>query len=189
MTETMVQTERLRVVRPDMGRAAEGLAYMLENRGHLAPWSHFYPDSFELDGWKRRLDRQAEEEASGRGLHRWVETLEHPGLVAGMLSFTNVVQGTQSGCDLGYSLGAEHQGHGLMYEALSVVIPLAVRTLALHRVKACYVPENARSAALLRRLGFEIEGYARDMLWINGGWRDHVITSLILPGAQPPSAP
>ena len=38
----------------------------------------------------------------------------------------------------------------------------------LHRIQANYVPRNERSGGLLRRLGFVVEGYARDYLLLNG---------------------
>ncbi|MFD2447620.1 GNAT family N-acetyltransferase [Vogesella fluminis] len=66
-----------------------------------------------------------------------------------------------------------------MREAVEAVIAFAFGTLKLHRVQANYQPENERSAALLKRLGFQIEGHARDYLFLNGAWRDHVLTSLI----------
>lgn len=44
---------------------------------------------------------------------------------------------------------------------------------------ANYLPQNQRSAALLKRLGFSVEGYARDYLKINGEWQDHILTSLV----------
>ncbi len=37
------------------------------------------------------------------------------------------------------------------------------------------------AAALLARLGFEKEGYAKDYLLIDGQWRDHVLTALTTP--------
>jgi ribosomal-protein-alanine N-acetyltransferase len=43
---------------------------------------------------------------------------------------------------------------------------------------ANYIPTNERSGLLLKRLGFAVEGYARDYLLINGQWRDHVLTAL-----------
>ena len=43
---------------------------------------------------------------------------------------------------------------------------------------AAYLPHNQRSANLLKRLGFVVEGYACDYLMINGQWQDHILTSL-----------
>lgn len=51
---------------------------------------------------------------------------------------------------------------------------------------ANYVPTNERSGRLLRRLGFTVEGYARDYLFIDGAWRDHVLTSLTNPAVNQP---
>ena len=47
---------------------------------------------------------------------------------------------------------------------------------------ANYRPENDRSRKLLERLGFVREGLARDYLFIDGAWRDHVLTALTNPG-------
>jgi ribosomal-protein-alanine N-acetyltransferase len=51
--------------------------------------------------------------------------------------------------------------------------------LGLHRVEANYQPNNERSGRLLRALGFTVEGYARAYLYIDGEWRDHVLTAKI----------
>ena len=65
-----------------------------------------------------------------------------------------------------------------MYEALTAAIDYVFTDLKLHRIMANYIPVNERSARLLRRLGFTVEGYARDYLFIAGEWRDHILTSL-----------
>ena len=43
------------------------------------------------------------------------------------------------------------------------------------------MPHNRRSAAVLRRTGFIVEGCARDCLLINGRWEDHVLTAITNP--------
>jgi [ribosomal protein S5]-alanine N-acetyltransferase len=84
---------------------------------------------------------------------------------------------------LGYSIDAAHEGRGLMREALDAVLTDAFGPrVGLHRVQANVRPENTRSLALLERLGFEREGLAREYLFIDGAWRDHVMTALRAPG-------
>ncbi len=89
-----------------------------------------------------------------------------------MANFSNVVRGSFHACYLGYSIGEKWQGQGLMFEALTSAIRYMQRTQHIHRIMANYMPHNQRSGALLARLGFEKEGYAKDYLLIDGQWRD-----------------
>ena len=84
-------------------------------------------------------------------------------------------------CDLGYAIDQAHEGQGLMQEVVAAGIDYLFRERGLHRIMASYMPANRRSGALLARLGFEQEGYARDYLMINGRWEDHILTALLNP--------
>jgi ribosomal-protein-alanine N-acetyltransferase len=66
-----------------------------------------------------------------------------------------------------------------MYEALTAAIKYGFEELNLHRVMANYMPTNERSGKLLGRLGFTVEGYARNYLRLAGDWKDHILTALI----------
>ena len=76
------------------------------------------------------------------------------------------------------------QGKGYMTEGLKSAIDYVFQELNLHRVMANYMPHNQRSGNVLKRLGFVVEGYARDYLLINGKWQDHILTSLTNPHWQ-----
>ncbi|MBV8490905.1 MAG: GNAT family N-acetyltransferase [Candidatus Eremiobacteraeota bacterium] len=106
--------------------------------------------------------------------------------IAGWVEFTNVVRGVFQSCAMGYKLDRMMQGHGYMTEATRAGIDYLFNEQHLHRVSAAYMPHNQRSAAVLRRLGFSIEGTAKSYLFINGQWRDHVLTSLINAREAPP---
>ena len=49
----------------------------------------------------------------------------------------------------------------------------------LHRIMPNYVPSNKRSEKLLTKLGFVREGLAKDYLFINGKWENHILTALV----------
>ena len=68
-----------------------------------------------------------------------------------------------------------------MHEVVTAGIDYLFGERGLHRIMAGYMPANLRSGALLERLGFEREGYAKDYLMINGRWEDHVLTALLNP--------
>jgi ribosomal-protein-alanine N-acetyltransferase len=64
-----------------------------------------------------------------------------------------------------------------MREGLEASIQHVFSVVGLHRVQASYRPTNERSGALLRRLGFDVEGYARDYICLDGAWRDSIVTA------------
>jgi ribosomal-protein-alanine N-acetyltransferase len=106
--------------------------------------------------------------------------------VLGIVAFSNIVRGPLHSCFLGYALAERQQGKGLMTEALRLGIRYMFDEMHLHRISANYLPHNTPSAAVLKRLGFTVEGYARDYLRIDGRWQDHILTSLLDPDWTPP---
>jgi [ribosomal protein S5]-alanine N-acetyltransferase len=188
-------TARTWLVLPGEDEAGAVLRYYQENREHLERWSPPLPDDFyTLRYWRKRLDHARREYAEDRALRLIIcerdEPEREPGArrVIGTCSFTDIVRGPSQACKLGYGLARTHEGRGLMAEALRAALDFAFETLALHRVEANYMPSNERSGALLRRLGFDVVGYARDYLFISGAWRDHILTALTNPKPRPPGA-
>lgn len=98
------------------------------------------------------------------------------------ISFSGIVHDEFQACWLGYRMDRSLEGRGLMHAALAPAIAEVFKRYKLHRIMASHQPDNLRSGRLLRRLGFNIEGYSRDFMQINGKWCDNVLTALIAPG-------
>jgi ribosomal-protein-alanine N-acetyltransferase len=96
-----------------------------------------------------------------------------------MVSFWGIEHGDFEACTLSFLLDRRFEGRGLMRGLLDPVLPEVMARHRLHRVMATHLPENLRSAALLKRLGFVVEGYARDFVKVNGHWRDNVLLSRV----------
>ncbi len=187
----LVSTERLHLAIPGPADAGAVLHYFQRNEAHLGPWEPTRPPEFSTLGfWRGRLDRSLEEAAQGTSaryfLIRRDRGVKDPSRVIGTASFTNISGGAFYASFLGYGLDHQAEGRGLMFEALSALLPAVMDSCHLNRVMANYMPSNHRSGRLLERLGFEIEGFAKDYLFIDGAWRDHVLTSFRRAGAPPP---
>jgi ribosomal-protein-alanine N-acetyltransferase len=172
-------TERLLVVLPQVDDAGRVAAYYAENRAHLGPWSPPTPDGYDTEPfWRTRIPAVREEARAGSAYRLvLVARNDPPGPVVGTVALSQIARGPFQACYLGYGIDHRFEGMGYMFEALTAVVRWAFDELRLHRVMANYVPTNERSGRLLRRLGFVVEGYARDYLFIDGAWRDHVLTS------------
>jgi ribosomal-protein-alanine N-acetyltransferase len=186
----ILTTQRLALFPVDPALARPMLAYQLKNSAHFAQWdptpSTFY---YSEQYWATRFKLRQRDWHEGRGAS-WVLTLpEQPDLIIGSVSLSNLVRGVLQVATLGYSIDADFQGQGLMREALQAVIEFAFGVLQLHRLQANYQPHNQRSGALLERLGFTIEGRAQQYLFLNGAWRDHVLTSLTNHDFNPANLP
>ncbi|HUL97392.1 MAG TPA: GNAT family N-acetyltransferase [Usitatibacter sp.] len=182
-----LRTARLnvRLARPGMQQAMAG--FLRENfEGHLDRWSPpaapaFFTESF----WRERLAGALEEFNSGRAVRFVMQPGAADGPIVGTCNYTNIVRGPFLACYLGYQVARSHEGRGFMAEALRATNAYMFDGLRLHRIMANYRPENGRSARLLERLGFVREGLAPAYLFIDGAWRDHVLTALTNPGFDP----
>jgi [ribosomal protein S5]-alanine N-acetyltransferase len=180
-----IETERL-VLRIATAEDAAGIVrYYEQNREFLTPWEPARTPDFYLRGfWRGQAALHHQEFRDARSLRLLLFPREAPGEVIGSANFTQFVRGVFHACYLGYSLAEHAQGSGYMREALRAAIPFVFGRLRMHRIMANHMPHNRRSSALLRALGFVVEGYARDYLMINGRWEDHVLTSLTNPNWQ-----
>jgi [ribosomal protein S5]-alanine N-acetyltransferase len=180
----VLATERLQLVGTDPALADALAAYLVRNRAAHAPWNPPMPEAaFTAAGQRERLAVAVQAEAQGTQLGWFLRLKDEPGGgLIGHLRFSQISRGPFHSAMLGYAIDAGHEGRGLMHEALQTALADAFGPrLALHRVQANARPENVRSLALLDRLGFVREGLARDYLFIDGAWRDHVLTARVSP--------
>jgi ribosomal-protein-alanine N-acetyltransferase len=144
------------------------------------------PENLREELWPARLATADREFAADQSCRLFVFAHKAEPRVIGAINFFSFIRGSFHACILGYSLDEQVQGQGLMRESLELAIAFVFRELGMHRIMANYGPQNVRSGALLRRLGFRVEGYAQDYLLVGGVWQDHYLTALTNPDWSPP---
>lgn len=174
----ILTTPRLTLRLPDRSEAEDVLNYTLSNRLFLSATEPVRPKCYYThDFWDNQLYRNQEEALRGIAYRFFLFHGEH---IVGVANLSNLRRGALQAANVGYALDEKAQGKGMMTEALRALIDYAFGELGLHRIMADHLPDNHRSAALLARLGFEIEGYAKDFLRMGDGqWHDHVRTALV----------
>lgn len=153
--------------------------YYADNQAYLTPFYTVWPESFFTEAyWNSEVEIAISEFVQGQSLRLLIFS-QSESTIIGTINFRNFIRSSAQFCTVGYSLAENEQGKGYMTEALEASIDYVFNELKIHRIMANYMPHNQSSGNLLKRLGFVVEGYARDYLLINGQWQDHILTSLI----------
>jgi ribosomal-protein-alanine N-acetyltransferase len=183
LSEPRIESERVALRIGRNGDAPALLAYINRNRDYHQRWEPRVRESFfTLEMQRRVIARRIEDFERGEAAcFLMFERADDGGIVIGRCNFTEIVRGPFQACYLGYSVDRNYEGKGYMSETLRAAIDWVFGELRLHRIMANHRPENERSGRLLQRLGFVREGYARDYLFIDGEWTDHVLTALTNP--------
>jgi RimJ/RimL family protein N-acetyltransferase len=79
-----------------------------------------------------------------------------PAQPIGVVCFDSISVGFESSAILSFSIDRDCEGSGLAYEIVSMACAGVFQAFDVRTLIAYHHPENARSAALLRRLGFRI---------------------------------
>ncbi|MEP7157704.1 MAG: GNAT family N-acetyltransferase [Betaproteobacteria bacterium] len=179
MAEITLTTERLLIATPSLDKAQAMLDFTLRNRDHLQRWNPPEPPGLHtLAYWETVVGKSAAAFDAGTAIRFWISPREEPKLIIGSIGFSQIARGPFCSCVTGYQIDAASEGKGLMSEALRTAMRYMFEEQKLHRIGANYRPENVRSGRLLAKLGFRIEGFAKDYLFIDGDWRDHILTSV-----------
>lgn len=162
------------------------------NRHHLRMAMSLTPEIEQTPYWSAELPRRQSAMQTGQAVHLvGFAKQAGNGDIGCLTSFWAIEHGDFQACTISFMLDESLQGRSLMYAATAPAVQEVLARYKLHRIMATHLPENLRSAALLRRLGFVVEGYARDFVKVNGQWRDNVLLSLLLdePREQRPAEP
>ena len=164
---------------PVMSDYANWASLRDQSRDFLTPWEPVWPlDDLTRPAFRRRLRRYSRELKEDSSYPFFLYR-EADNQLLGSAILSNVRRGVAQSCALGYWVGEEYSGRGLMSEAVRALIPFAFDRLGLHRIEAACLPVNEPSQKLLRRVGFQDEGTARKYLRINGEWQDHLLFAML----------
>ncbi len=113
----------------------------------------------------------------GRGeKFQWI--VEEDGVAVGWV--TLVVSNWEHGlAEVGYALGSEHQGRGLMVRALGLLIGDLFAQTPLERIEARCSVDNHASQRVLERVGFEREGRLRAYFRLHGRRVDNYLYAVL----------
>lgn len=137
------------------------------------PYVHPPTDAGSFAAWRQRGERP--------DIEQFLICRRSDDALAGFVNLNNIVTGNLQSAALGYAAFLPHDGQGLVSDGVAQALQVAFTMLRLHRLEANIQPGNEPSRALVRRLGFTLEGYSPGYLRVGGEWRDHERWALLEP--------
>ncbi len=104
--------------------------------------------------------------------------LMYKGKVAGVVGFHRIDWLNRS-TSIGYWLGEQYQGKGLITKSCSTVLDYSFGRMGLNRIEIRCATENLKSRAIPKRLGFKEEGLIREAEWLYDHFVDHVVYGML----------
>jgi ribosomal-protein-serine acetyltransferase len=154
--------------------AAELHALVEANREHLARWMPWAAGQ-DLAGTERFLAEAEEQLARDDGFQAKIAPA---GRIVGVAGFHSV-DWINRHTSIGYWLAEDAQGRGTMTAVVRALLDRAFYDWELHRVEIHCAPENHRSRAIPKRLGFREEAQLRETERVEGRYLDSVVYGLL----------
>ena len=172
-----VDTQRLQLLPIDLRDAHDLWLGVDSSRAQLEPWLPWVPFNVDQAASYRYAESSVLDWDAGRAL-RFVIRDRASKQFLGVVGLEALSHMHQS-CELGYWLRTDAQGHGLMTEAARACVGWAFSAVKAHRVRVAVATDNHASLAVVRRLGYRIEGIARHAERVGGRWVDHAVFSVL----------
>lgn len=149
------------------------------NDAWLRPWESGDPMHGPGITFNQWLVSQRRNEREGRGV---VLLIELHMRIVGQISLGAISYGSMRTGVVGYWVAQSSAGHGIAPTALAMLADWAFADGSgphLHRLEIAILPENARSHAVVRKVGARYEGQRPNYMFVNGRWRTHDTYSLL----------
>ncbi|MDQ0231094.1 GNAT family N-acetyltransferase [Metabacillus malikii] len=100
------------------------------------------------------------------------------GVIVGVAGF-NTIDWSNKIVYIGYWLGEEYQGKGIMTKVAKALTNYAIHTLMLNKVEIRAAVHNYKSRSVPERLGFKYEATIRQAEWLYDHYVDHAVYGVL----------
>jgi ribosomal-protein-serine acetyltransferase len=156
--------------------AEEIFALTDRNRTFLRHWLPWLDTTTTVEDTRSFLTQEIHRFAEGESLHL---TIFYDDKIAGVAAFNSIDRNNRIGY-IGYWLGEEFNGKGIMTTVVKDLIVIGRDFYSLQKIDIRCATANSRSRAVPSRLGFAHEGTLRRAERVYDQWYDHEVYSILI---------
>lgn len=157
-------------------RDAEKVFDLTNNsRDYLREWLPWLDATTKLDDTKEYITLSLKGFAENRSI---TTVILYKGQIVGVASY-NSIDWTNKVAYIGYWLGKQFQGNGIMTRVAKALTDYAFNELKINKVEIRAAVENKKSRGIPERLGFVNEGCIRQAEWLYDHYVDHAVYGML----------
>jgi len=157
-------------------RDAERIFELTNNsRSYLREWLPWLDTTTKLEDTMEFIKMSLKGFAENKCLNT---VILFKGQIAGVAGY-NSINWSNKTAYIGYWLGEEFQGNGIMTKVAKTLTNYAFNELNLHKVEIRAALENKKSRSIPERLNFVNEGCIRQAEWLYNHYVDHVVYGIL----------
>lgn len=145
------------------------------SRNYLKEWLPWLEFTTELKDTKDFIKSGSSNFVEGKSLGA---VILYKGEIVGIGGFNAINQANKTAY-IGYWLGEEYQGKGIMTRVAKALTDYALTDLKLNKVEIRAAVENHKSRSIPERLGYTEEGTIRQAEWLYDHYVDHVVYGML----------
>ncbi|RKL67226.1 ribosomal-protein-serine acetyltransferase [Salipaludibacillus neizhouensis] len=145
------------------------------SRESLGEWLSFPAFTKGVQDSKTFIEKSLNRFAANNGY--W-SGIWHKGELAGSIGYL-YIDSQNSKTEIGYWLGKDFVGRGLVRKACKLMIEHAFTDLQLNKVEINIATKNIKSKAIPEYLGFTKEGVIRNYEFLNGQYLDRIVYGIL----------
>lgn len=146
-----------------------------KSRGYLREWLPWLDTTIKLEDTIAFIKGCLKRLAENNSLN---SVIIFKGEIVGIASYNNINWSNKTAY-IGYWLGEEFQGNGIMTEVAKTLTNYAFNELCLNKVEIRAAVENKKSRNIPEKLNFVNEGCIRQAEWLYDHYVDHVVYGIL----------
>ena len=145
------------------------------SRGYLREWLPWLDMTTKLEDTKAFISGCLKGFAENKSINT---VIIYKGEIVGVAGY-NQINWSKKTAYIGYWLGEEYQGNGIMTKVAKTLTDYAIGELHLNKVEIRAARGNTKSRSIPERLGFVNEGCIRHAEWLYDHYVDHVVYGIL----------
>ena len=166
---------QLSLISPKMNQADEFYKLIDKNRDFLNQHITFADNKKTLDSVKSFLRELYSFNIGGQKFNL---VIQYQGQIIGLIGFHKIDR-MHARAEVGYWLGEDYQGLGIMQQAIPKFLHYGFEALAINKVELLTLTNHERNIRLIEKLNFVKEGVLKEHYFMHDSFHDAVVYRML----------